>query len=90
MLRSDLNSSDLIGRDKIWGLLARSLSMRDRNSGHKIIQTTEAGTPKADVSIRVRRRIVQIQREHAGIGSIVPVAAAFERIPLLLLTLPPL
>jgi hypothetical protein len=37
--------------------------------------TTEAGTPKANVRVRVRRPIVQIQGKHTGIRTIVPIAA---------------
>jgi len=40
------------------------------------------GTAEADVVVRVRRRVVQIQRERAGIVAIVPIAAAFEGGPL--------
>jgi len=36
------------------------------------------GAAKPDVAVRVRGRIVQIQRESAGIGAIVPIAAAFQ------------
>jgi len=35
-----------------------------------------AGAAKADVAVRVRGRIVQIQRERPGVGAIVPIAAA--------------
>lgn len=34
---------------------------------------------EADVVVRVRRRVVQVQGEHACIGAIVPVPAAEER-----------
>jgi len=34
------------------------------------------GTTEANVVVRIRRRIVQIQREHTGVGTIVPIAAA--------------
>lgn len=36
------------------------------------------GSAKADIRVRVRRCIVQIQREHTGIAAIVPIAAAKE------------
>jgi hypothetical protein len=35
---------------------------------------------KPDVVVRVRRRIVQIQSEQAGIRRVVPIAATFERL----------
>lgn len=37
------------------------------------------GNPEANVRVRVGRRIVQIQRQHARVRAIVPVAAANER-----------
>jgi len=37
--------------------------------------TLLAGTTEPDVRVRIRRRIVQIQREHSGIRAIVPIAA---------------
>jgi len=36
------------------------------------------GAPKPNVVVHVRRRVVQVKREDAGVGSIVPVAAANE------------
>jgi len=48
------------------------------NSGQHKIQITETGAAKADVAVHVRRRIVQIQRERPGVGTIVPIAATDE------------
>jgi hypothetical protein len=45
------------------------------NSGQHL-KITEAGTAKADVVVRVRGRIVQIQRERPVVVTIVPIAAA--------------
>jgi len=36
------------------------------------------GTTETNVAVRVRRRIVQVQSEDAGVGSVVPIAAALE------------
>lgn len=36
------------------------------------------GATKTDVAVHVRRRIVQIQRKRAGVGAIVPIAAALK------------
>jgi len=40
--------------------------------------TTEAGTAKANVVVRVRRSIVEVQGEGPGIRTIVPIATADE------------
>lgn len=34
------------------------------------------GTPKADVRVYIRRRIIQIQRKHSRVGCIVPITTA--------------
>lgn len=38
-------------------------------------------TTEPDVGVRIRRQIVQVQCEHAVIGPIAPIAAAFEGAP---------
>jgi len=42
-------------------------------SGGKVLGATES-----NVRIRIRRRIIQIQRKDPRIGAIVPIATAFE------------
>jgi len=36
--------------------------------------------PEPDVVVRVRRRIVQIQREEPSVRGVVPIAPAYERL----------
>lgn len=37
------------------------------------------GAPEADVAVRVRRRIVQVQREDARVRRVVPIATTLKR-----------
>jgi len=53
--------------------LTRANALRSGRNSQKV-----PGTPKADVAVHIRGRIVQIQRKRAGVGAIVPIAAAFE------------
>jgi hypothetical protein len=46
------------------------------------IMSPRAGTPEADVVVRVAWRVVQVQRLHASIAAIVPIAATNEARPL--------
>lgn len=45
---------------------------------HVLARDVITGAAKANVRVRIRRGIVQIQRESTRVGSIIPVAATFE------------
>ena len=58
----------------------REPQLRISTTTKKIAKSGEPeDTAEADVRVRVRRIIVQIRSEHAGIRSVVPVAPAKER-----------
>jgi hypothetical protein len=47
-------------------------------SGVPNTKSKAPGDPEPDIGVRIRRRVVQIERERTGIRAIVPVAAADE------------